>query len=61
MITLAFLLEQFWTMVWQGVGVGGSQAEHSGFADLRRHRFELRETEVTTSYGVGLQEGELHA
>ena len=48
-------------MVWQGVGVGGSQAEHSGFADLRRHRFELRETEVTTSYGVGLQEGELHA
>lgn len=57
MITLAFLLEQFWTMV-QG---GRSQAEHGGVAELRRHRFESRETEVTISYGVELQKGEMPA
>lgn len=48
MITLAFLLEYFWTIL-QG---GRFQAWHRNFAKLRRHRFANRETGMTTSYEV---------
>lgn len=50
-------VDQLWTTV-QG---GRPQAEHSGFVEFRRHRFEFRGTDVTVSYGAEVQKGDICA
>lgn len=40
---------------------GRPQEAYSGFVEFRRHRIEFRGTNVTVSYGVEVQKGDICA